>query len=43
MSHHLGHMTKTTRARAERALQHGVDEIVRILHDAAAAGPGKEG
>jgi creatinine amidohydrolase/Fe(II)-dependent formamide hydrolase-like protein len=43
MSHDLGHMTKATRARGERALQHVMDEIVRILQDAAAAGPGKEG
>lgn len=34
---------KATRARGERALQHVVDEILRILQDAAAAGPGKEG
>ena len=43
MSHDRCHVTKATRAREERALQHVVDEIVRILHDAAAAGPGKEG
>lgn len=43
MSHDRCYMMKATPARGERALQHVMDEIVRILQDAAAAGPGKEG
>ncbi len=42
MSHDRCQTMQATRAREQRALQHVVDEIVRILQDAAAAGPGEE-
>jgi len=43
MSHDRCQTMKATRARGQRALQYVVDEIVRILENAAAAGPGREG
>jgi hypothetical protein len=43
MSHDRCRTMQAIRARGDRALQYVVDEIVRILQDAAPAGPGKEG
>jgi hypothetical protein len=43
MSHDRCQTMRATRARGDRALQYVVDEIVRILQEAAAAGPGEEG
>jgi creatinine amidohydrolase/Fe(II)-dependent formamide hydrolase-like protein len=38
MSHDLGHMTKATRARGERALQHVMGEIVELLREMPSGG-----
>jgi hypothetical protein len=43
MRHDRCQTMQATWARGQRALQHVVDEIVRILENAAAAGPGEEG
>lgn len=43
MSHDRCQTVKATREREQRALQRVLDEILRILQDAAAARPGEEG